>query len=396
MKVVIVGPFGLRPRGTVSRRAIPLAKELAARGHQVEVVLPPWDCPEESGRCWHEEGVSICNIVLPPSVPLCGEAVIAVRIAREVLRAKPDIVHFFKPKGYAGAVATLLWYFKRLGLFEARLVLDTDDWEGLDGWNEVGRYSPWQKWLFAWQEKWGLRHCDALTVASSELGRLAMGLGVAEGRVFHVPNGSGYRNGVLPAEDAAPVRSYWGLMDGQVVLLYTRFFEFQSERVIGLLGRVLQEEPSVRLLLVGKGIFGEEKHFLSLAEQAGLGPRVVYAGWREFSELPGYFAAADLAICPLEDNLLNRARCPAKIVDLMAAGVPVVAENVGEVRRYVEHLRSGYVVPPRDEDAFVAGVIRLLRDEPLRSTLGRRATRQVRDNFSWSRLAEVVEGAYAE
>lgn len=44
-----------------------------------------------------------------------------------------------------------------------------------------------------------------------------------------------------------------------------------------------------------------------------------------------YFAAADLAICPLEDSLLNRARCPAKLVDLLAAGLAVVADDVGEV-----------------------------------------------------------------
>jgi glycosyltransferase involved in cell wall biosynthesis len=394
MKVVMVGPFGLRPRGTMSRRALPLAKELAARGHEVEVVLPPWDCPEESGRCWQEVGVSVTNFALPPSVPLWGEVLIAVRISRRVLRAKPDVVHFFKPKGYAGAAAYLLWYLRRLGSVGARLVLDTDDLEGPGGWNEMGLYSAWQKWLFAWQEKWGLRHCDALTAGSGELARLALTLGVAEDRVFHVPNGSDCPKGALRAGEAARVGFYWDLPEGPVVLLYTRFFEFRSERVIRVLGRVFDEEPSARLLLVGKGLFGEEKRFLSLAEQAGLGSRVAYAGWREFSELPAYFAAADVAVCPLEDNLLNRARCPAKIVDLMAAGVPVVAESVGEVGQYVEHLGTGYLVPPGDEDALVAGVLRLLRDEPLRSTLGRRAARHISDHFSWSGLAETVEGAY--
>lgn len=395
MKVVMVGPFGLKPRGTMSRRALPLAKELAARGHQVEVVLPPWDCPEESGRCWEEDGVSISNIALPSSVPFWGEALITGRLACEVLEAGPDIVHFFKPKGYAGAAATLLWYLKKLGLVRARLVLDTDDWEGPGGWNEMGRYSSLQKRFFAWQEKWGLRHCDALTVASSGLGRLALAMGVAEDRVLHVPNGTGSRDGPQLAGSETRARSKWDLREGPAVLLYTRFFEFQPEAVVRVLRRVFDEEPSARLLVVGKGLFGEEERFLSFVEEAGLGSRMVYAGWRDLSELPDYFAAADLAICPLEDSLLNRARCPAKIVDLMAAGVPVVAENVGEVGQYIEHLCSGYLVAPGDADGFVAGVVRLMRDEPLRLALGRRARRRVRDNFSWSRLAEVVEGAYA-
>jgi hypothetical protein len=48
MHVVMVDPFGLRPHGTVSQRAVPLAKALAAQGHDVEVVLPRWSCPEDS------------------------------------------------------------------------------------------------------------------------------------------------------------------------------------------------------------------------------------------------------------------------------------------------------------------------------------------------------------
>lgn len=73
----------------------------------------------------------------------------------------------------------------------------------------------------------------------------------------------------------------------------------------------------------------------------------------------------------------------------------LLAESVGEVRQYIEHPCSGYLVPPGDEDAFVAGVIRLPRREPLRLTRGKGATRRVRENISWSGLNKVVKGAYA-
>jgi glycosyltransferase involved in cell wall biosynthesis len=78
----------------------------------------------------------------------------------------------------------------------------------------------------------------------------------------------------------------------------------------------------------------------------------------------------------------------------MAAGLPVVADDVGQARQYIEHLSSGYLVPPGDTHAFAAGVLRLLRDEELRSRLGRNARQRVTEEFAWHKLAIVVERAY--
>jgi len=41
----MIGPFGLRQKGTSRARLVPLAGALADRGHQIKVVLPPWDSP---------------------------------------------------------------------------------------------------------------------------------------------------------------------------------------------------------------------------------------------------------------------------------------------------------------------------------------------------------------
>ncbi|RME36039.1 MAG: glycosyltransferase WbuB, partial [Thermoflexia bacterium] len=51
-------------------RALPLACALAARGHRVTLLLPPWQNPEDSGRVWEENGVRVENISLPPRVPV--------------------------------------------------------------------------------------------------------------------------------------------------------------------------------------------------------------------------------------------------------------------------------------------------------------------------------------
>jgi glycosyltransferase involved in cell wall biosynthesis len=102
-----------------------------------------------------------------------------------------------------------------------------------------------------------------------------------------------------------------------------------------------------------------------------------------------------VAVCPFEDTLLNRARCPAKLADLMAAGLAVVADDVGQAGEYIDHLVSGYLVAPGGVEAFATGVVRLLRDEKLRAALGMEARQRVTKEFGWPELAKVAESAYA-
>jgi len=281
-----------------------------------------------------------------------------------------------------------IWLFKKLRLTKARLVMDSDDWEGKGGWSEVEGYTWAQRRLFAWQERWNLTHCDAVTVASRALETIVWSLGVRPSRVFYVPNGA------MDDEQRAASVSLPAPPRPPTVLLYTRFFEYDLKRVVDIFRRVLAEVPEARLLVVGKGLFGEEEELLALAKEAGLADRVVYAGWAEPDELPAHFAATDVAIYPYDDTLINRAKCAVKLVELMAAGLPVVADDVGQNREYIQHGISGLLVPPGDGEAFARSVVELLRDEGLRRRLGQEARRRIFEEFAWDKLVANVERAY--
>ncbi|MBM4467742.1 MAG: glycosyltransferase family 4 protein [Chloroflexi bacterium] len=397
MRIAMIGLFGLRPKGTMSVRALPLARALVAKGHEVSVIMPPWSYPQDSGREWEEDGVSIRNVTLPPRFPLISYLIITWRLVRQALALRPDVVHCFKPKGYAGLAAMVFWFLKKPGLIKARLVVDSDDWEGKGGWNEIEPYTGLQKRLFAWQERWGLTHGDALTVASRALETIVWSLGVAPGKVFYVPNGvvpSSESNTQYPISNIQYPISNIQFTDHPTVLLYTRFFEFAVERVVEIFRRVLDQVPEAKLLVVGKGFFGEEERLKELMREARIADHLVYVGWVEPDELPAYFAAADVAIYPYDDTLINRTKCAVKLIDLMAAGVPVVADDVGQNGEYVVHGVSGLLVATGDTDAFAGRVIELLRDEGLRARLGEEAQRRILEEFDWGKLAARVEEAY--
>jgi len=394
MRIVFVGPFAMQPKRTMAVRALPLAKALAARGHQVLLLLPPWDDPQDAGREWAEEGVRVRNLRLPPNLPLAYHAVVTWRLLRAALQYKPDVIHCFKPKSYAGLTAWALWQLKRFGGARARLVVDADDWEGAGGWNELQRYSWLQKRFFAWQERWGLTHCDALTVASRALETIVWSLGVPAERVHYLPNGWWPEDAAPSAREVADLRQKHGLGDAPVALLYTRFFEYPIERALAILHGVLAEMPEARWLIVGKGLFGEEEQLLAKARKRGIEQHITYAGWVPPQQLPAYFALARVAIYPFDDTLINRCKCAVKLIDLLAAGVPVVAEAVGQNRQYVRDGVSGLLVSPGDTKAFTAATLRLLRDAHLAGQLREGARKRIRDHFAWSTLAEAAESAY--
>ena len=277
---------------------------------------------------------------------------------------KPDVVHAFKPKAYAG-----LAHFALRRRFP--VVVDTDDWEGYGGWNDVNPYHPLLKRFFAWQERWGLKHAVAVTAASRALQTLSWATGGASERVFYLPNGFVERT--VPSRERDP--------DARpTLLLYTRFFEYDVARLWRIVAGVRAHVPDVRLVVVGKGFFEEEAALMTLAREAGWrvaetqspapDADLVYAGMVSPENLPAYFAQADVALYPFDDTLLNRTKCPVKLMDLLAAGVPVVADAVGQIVENVRHGESGLLVPPGDDDAFIDGVVTLLRDADLRAIDG--------------------------
>jgi glycosyltransferase involved in cell wall biosynthesis len=86
---------------------------------------------------------------------------------------------------------------------------------------------------------------------------------------------------------------------------------------------------------------------------------------------PGFVAAADV-LGALDVAVLasQREGLPLSVVEAMAAGLPVVASDVGAVREAVADGETGIVVPPGDRAALSSAIRRLATDAALRSSMG--------------------------
>ncbi len=391
MRIALLAPFGLRAKGTARARTLPLARALVRHGHTVAVFIPPYDSIEDAGQRWIEEGVEVINASLPPggqSAPWHWQ--LGWRLYQAALQWRPHVVHAFKPKGPSGLAATLLW--TRRQDVRPRLVVDSDDWEGPGGWNDnpAAGYSEGQKRFFAWQERFGLSHADAWTVTSQCLAERAIGFGASAGAVHVLHNGVQIRSlatgSTTPSPDspAAPVHEDTAPVPARVAL-YTRFAGTRPDDVAAIWRRVRELEPAAVLAVIGRGALGEERSLALL-------PGIEVKGWLSAEEIHAALQQAALAIAPWENTAANRARHSAKILELMASGVPVVAARVGEMPATLGD--TGVLVAPGDVEGFARAIIDLLHDRPRRTELGAAASRRVREHFNWDVLAGVALAAY--
>lgn len=391
MRIVFLAPFGMRPKGTLQARMLPLAKALHAHGHEVEIVAPPYTNPEDAGLVETVDGVTVRNVALGPAIGILAAPLIAWRMLRAALGRQPELIHLFKPKGYGGLAALLFLLLRTSGLRMPALVVDCDDREGTGGMNDQHPYSWFEKRLFAFQEQLLTRWADRVTLASRALESLAWAMGAQPKHTLYLPNGPLLR----PSGDRLQGRQRFGIpLEAPVLLLYTRFFEFSQQRLYEVLERLYRQLPELKLLVVGQGRHGEEHALEQAACRAGFRGGLVIAGWQEPAVLPDCLAAADAAIYPFDDTLLNRTKCPAKLAELAAAGIPVAAERVGQIAEYLVHNESGLLVQAGDAAGLAEAARTLLTDRELACRLGLAAARRVRTEFGWEAAALRLEQLY--
>jgi glycosyltransferase involved in cell wall biosynthesis len=388
--LIMLAPFGLRPKATLSRRALPLAIELVRRGWRVHILAPSDLWPADAGLTIDIQGVTVEHGPLSRARGPLGMVESTRWMTRRVLALRPDLIHLFKPKGYGGMAALAL---RRIAP-ALPLVVDTDDWEGRGGWNDRLPYSRPIKLLINWQERILPRRAQAVTVASRTLGQQVAGFGVAAERITYVPNGVH-----IPGRPLAPrsiARATLDLGENPTVLLYTRFWEFGLAQIVACLVGLVAQHPAARMLVVGAGENGEEDQLTALAQRAGVAQALDSRGWADERLIAAALAASDVALYPMDDTLLNRAKCSAKLTEQMQAGLPLVAARVGQVAEYIEDGRSGLLVAPGDGGALARGVIALLSQPEQAAALGQAARQRIERHFAWPQLAEALADVYAE
>lgn len=342
---------------------------------------------EEVGICWcpanHpeppegvlrgliERGVEVHRI--PP--PFLSPAY-SLRLATLVTRLRPDILHL-----HGGTIGCIGGIVGRLCGVPAIVYTEHLPCYPLTSQQAAWCHAPWIRSLRTLTA--GL--LDA-TVAISQTVEATLPVTSATSTVIH--NGVDLSAYTCPKEPQhrAEARSKLGLEPSALLLVGVgsltprKGYDCAVRALVGLAPR---GGWPVHLAVCGGG--SESTTIAALASDLDLASRVHLLGWRD--DVPDILRDADVFVHPAMDEGFGLV-----VVEAAAAGLPIVASNVGGIPEIIEHGVNGLLVPPGDPQALAAAIQELIDDPERAKRLGEAARRTAFERFS----AEAMAAAYMD
>jgi glycosyltransferase involved in cell wall biosynthesis len=371
-----------------------IARSLAARGHEVDVVLPyhpdlrrdgdepvrflPYRyAPRESWNLWGYAQSLESDVRIRRGVYLLAPLVgVALRrlVGRILDERRYDVVHAHWLVPNAAMVS---------GVAAAR---GTPLVVSLHGSDVFVAERLWPARVLA---RRALRRAGAVTACSDDLRRRVLALGAAPGKTRVVPYGVDPPE--APRRTPGDVRRELGVPEGRLlVLALGRLVEKKGFRhLVEAAARV----PGIQVVIAGTGDLRDD-----LARRAReSGAPVTLAGVLDRARVGDALAAADVVVVPsVVDTAGNVDGLPNVLLEGLAAGRAVVASRVAAIPDVVEDGETGVLVPPGDAEALAAALRALADDPERRLRLGTRAREVAALRYGWPAAARAFEECYAQ
>ena len=219
---------------------------------------------------------------------------------------------------------------------------------------------------------------DRVITSGEAIRRIILGAGVPAGRVVAIPAGVDLET--LPFR-TAPLRTgvpaaFRSLRLSSPVIGCVAMFRGSKghAHLLEAFAAVRAVHPTATLLLVGDGI--RRGWVEGLAREAGLAERVVFTGFSD--DVPALLAMMDCFVLAST----RTEGVPQSLLQAFAAGVPVVASDIGGVPEVVSDGVTGLLAESGSAAALAAGIARVLSDAPAAVRRAEAARALVEERFS--------------
>ncbi len=231
-----------------------------------------------------------------------------------------------------------------------------------------------------------LARASQVVVPSHTLQQIATGVWKIPGtRVRLIPNGVDLVR--FQADPGDVERGPFPKEAGEVVIgtVAPLRAEKALDRMIRAFAAVVGQAPA-RLVIVGDG--AERPRLETLSRELGLAERVVFAGHLDAVERA--YRWFDIFAMSSDTEQM-----PNVLIQAMAAGRPVAATDVGDVRRIVAPENRELIVPREDEAGYAAALASLVADGGRRRQLGRCNRDQVRRHYDLNDMVRAYERIFS-
>lgn len=165
-----------------------------------------------------------------------------------------------------------------------------------------------------------------------------------------------------PQPPSLDLRQHYGLTAARVLMTVARLWSGDRYKgvdvTIRALPQIAQVFADVKYLVIGRG--DDQPRLAQLAEDLGVGDRVIFAGYVATADLPQHYGLADAYVMPSQEGF------GIVYLEAMSCGIPVLS---GDADGSADPLRDGelgWQVPHRDPDAVARACIDMLKGEDSR------------------------------
>ncbi|MGD8999547.1 MAG: glycosyltransferase family 4 protein [Granulosicoccaceae bacterium] len=139
------------------------------------------------------------------------------------------------------------------------------------------------------------------------------------------------------------------------------------ETVLPVLHRAYRDIPALRLKIIAD------------FDLPHAGIPTLAVRWSADSEVRE-LASAHIGIAPMPDNTWTRGKCALKVLQYMAAGLPVISANAGANAEVIEHGVSGLLC--NNDDEWLAAITQLANDPQRRAAMGEAGQQRCAERYS--------------
>lgn len=327
MKILMLSPFSARSAG-MNR-----LYQIAINMHdEVRFILPKQD----------KYGVSYEDRRFYFPIEKKSFLLLPIYVARafsHLISEKPDVVYFYKCHPFTFLPALLY----KLTNPRCMTLLDCDEWEAA---TLKDNDEPYYKQLFMeLTSKFCIWFADRVVYAN-EFIKTEKIPRKYWGKCFYLPN-------AVDTNKFKPLR----VKKQKGFHIFVVSYLYKIKHILSLVDMVdivKVDIPDLVCHIIGDG--PRKGELQEMIKKRNLQKYFQFVGILPYNELPKMLSSADAIVIPYLNLEGIRYQSNVKVFEFMSLGKPIIATDVGEIRKYLEDGKAGYVVPPED----AAGMARAL------------------------------------
>ena len=156
----------------------------------------------------------------------------------------------------------------------------------------------------------------------------------------------------------------------------------------------IEDRTKFKFHIVGSG--SHYKNCLELAEKLKIKDTVIFYGRHPKSEMPKFYALADVCYVSLRDEGVVGSTIPGKVQEYMSAEKPILACLNGDASDVIKTAECGICVPAGDEDELILGIKQMISSEVNLKLMGQNSGKYFKENYKLSVHVNELERALGE